>query len=169
MIQLSHTSAPDLSPETARASLVAFMPGCLASLMLLLAFGTTAHFRGRVYQLLVPACLQSARRRRALRMSSDLTYASMDHDGGMLSRQKRLSMEQHLRIQVTYEFEVRNEQVSRPGSKAGLGKAGGAGGGGMLGKGGSLTYPYSVESHQWDDTERILPKKPSVSFIRGQT
>lgn len=165
MAKLSHVPAPDLSAATARAYLVAFMPGCLASLVLLLAFGTTENFRGRIYQLVVPARLQSAGRRRRHRVSRDMKYVAMDHDGGILSRSRRLSMEQHLRIQVTYEFEVRNESVASKDGDGG--KKGGEPGPG--GTGGSLIYPYSVESHRWDDTERILPKQPSVSFIRGQS
>lgn len=217
MRHLATTSAPDLSTATAQAFFGGFMPGCLASLIVALAFGTTKHLRGHLRRALVPRCCglsaaSSSSSSATTRKANSLTtasstrsqrhlghkhhrsddfrrrrYISMDTDNGILSRRKRLSMEKQLRIQVTYEFEIRAEQVEVPSLKSssagGVGRGGGGGGGGGAGgggargamgsvmpgskSGGSRTYPYSVESHRWDDTERILPKKPSLSIMRG--
>lgn len=237
MRRLAATARPDLSAATAQAFFGGFMPGCLASLIVALAFGTTKHLRGHLRRALVTprggcfcglfssssstsaAAAPSMTTNTMASSSSTMRgssrphghkhhrsddfrrrrYMSMDTDNGILSRRKRLSMEKQLRIEVTYEFEIRNEQVEVPpslkapaaggvgggaggGGKGGGGSVGGGGGGG--GKGarevlagvlpvaksvGSRTYPYSVESHRWDDTERILPKKPSISIMRGNS
>lgn len=191
MRQLAARPAPDLSAGTAQATFCSFMPGCLASLVLALAFGTTKSLRDRLRSALVPRCLLAARpsssgaarrqqqRQSHRRRSGEFRYVAMDTDNGILSRQRRLSMEKQLRIEVTYEFEIRNEQVE-PAPVLQLRGArdweqqqggGGGGGGGLLGKSkktGGSAFPYSVESHRWDDTERILPKKPSISLMRGQ-
>lgn len=188
MHQLAARPAPDLSAGTAQATFCSFMPGCLASLVLALAFGTTKSLRDRLRSALVPRCLLAARpsssvaarrqqrqRQSQRRRSGEFRYVAMDTDNGILSRQRRLSMEKQLRIEVTYEFEIRNEQVEPApvlqlrGARDWEQQQGG--GGGLLGKSkktGGSAFPYSVESHRWDDTERILPKKPSISLMRGQ-
>lgn len=164
------------------------MPGCLASLVIALAFGTTKSLRGRLRVAFAPprsrrrsrrrehdvdvnvsanadpSRSRSRSRRRRRPRSGEFRYVAMDTDNGILSRQKRLSMEKQLRIEVTYEFEIRNEQVAAPVLQL-RGQGQGAGGGRRAG---ASKFPYSVESHRWDDTERILPKKPSVSVMRGQ-
>lgn len=159
MRELATTSAPDLSLSTTQAYIFSFMPGCLASLILPLAFGTTKNLRDRLYYAVVPVRFQNRSHRHKNRQSNEFKYVTMDSDNGVLSRQKRLSMEKRLRIEVTYEFEVRNESVQSPVDETGAAERKELGG---------PAYPYTVESHRWDDTERILPKKPSVSIIRGQ-
>lgn len=159
---LATTAVPDLSASMAQGYIYGFMPGCLASLVLPLAFGTTKNLRDRLYYAIVPVRLQNPSHRHKNRRSNEFKYVAMDNDNGILSRQKRLSMEKRLRIEVTYEFEVRNEQVEASAvvhDDAGAAERKELGG---------PTYPYTVQSHRWDDTERILPRKPSVSFIRGQ-
>lgn len=184
MLRLAARPAPDLSTATAQASFCAYMPGCLASLVIALAFGTTRSFRDRLRSAFVPRCLESSsashsrsrpgrgRGRGRSRELSRTRYVAMDNDNGILSRQKRLSMEKQLRIEVTYEFEIRNEQAEpappvlqlrgRDWEQQPVGEVSGKT------KGAASAFPYSVESHQWDDTARILPKKPSISVIRGQ-
>lgn len=231
MRALALTSAPDLTAPTAVSYLVGFIPGCLASLVLPVAFGTTRQLRDTLYRAFVPRRLQARpAARRRLRSSSSSSsrpgegveeeeyryFVDMDSDAGILSRNRRLSMEKRLRIEVTYEFEVRNEVVVvGPGAEADAGnklggrtREGGGAGGGARGekrpatagtqqvekKNGKRdswpqplvserplppppapenprnlsTYPYSVDSHRWDDTASMLPKKPSISFMRGQ-
>lgn len=129
-----------------------------------------------MYCAFVPTRFQSAARRRAIQPpltpeQGHRRYVAMDKDGGMLSRQKRLSMEKRLRIEVTYEFEVRNEQVDgeqgarKTGAEEGKEKKG-VGGIYPFNKG-SAIYPYNVENHHWDDTEHILPKKPNMPVLMG--
>lgn len=179
--RLAQRPSPDLSASTAIATFCSYMPGCLASLILALAFGTTKNMRDRLRSALRssrrtdPHHIHYHRRRRrgaSGSSSSSLTsaggrpfrYVAMDSDNGILSRKKRLSMEKQLRIEVTYEFEIRAEQVEVPpvlqlrGENTASKKK----------VGGGSAFPYSVEEHQWDDTERILPKKPSISVMRGQ-
>ncbi|KAF3769735.1 hypothetical protein M406DRAFT_66208 [Cryphonectria parasitica EP155] len=152
--QLAQATAPDLSASTARAWFASYIPGCLASLVLPLAFATTRNFSERLYLTFVPEHFQSSERRRKFWHASELVYAAMDNDKGILSRQKRLLMEDRLQIEVTYEFEVRSE---KPASREAVAE--------VIGKGGSASYPYNVEDHKWGDTERILPRRPSVSFV----
>lgn len=215
MRDLAKTSTPDLTASTASSYLVGFIPGCLASFVLPVAFGTTKQFRDKLYQTVVPVRLQSADfRRRRRRLSQECTFfVDMDSDAGILSRNRRLSMEKRLRIEVTYEFEVRNEVVTVDsevllGAEKGSGQArrdNDSGGDGTMGEEKSVAaraqqvekkqgrialpprlrtverslpplpasealsmHPFVVDSRQWDDTARILPKKPSVSFMRGQ-
>lgn len=267
MRALARTDEPDLSAATAAAYLIGFIPGCLASLVLPVAFGTTRQFRHKLRRAL---CLVPLRQRqRRGRSSSSFSrggmgrgsyetssthdvFADMDSDAGILSRHRRLSMEKKLRIEVTYEFEVRNEvieskdalarakkdlklglareeggQQSQQGQGAGRRDDAMGGGrsrsksrsrrqqGGEKGPAATVvglqplenmgssagnrndappmispldlgrplpptpdpehhgqqelaTYPFSVDSQRWDDTDRILPKKPSISFMRGQ-
>lgn len=163
--RLALSTEPDLTAATARAYLASFIPGCLASLVLALAFCTTRSLRVRVLQLVVPERWLSYQFRRA----AGYRYQAMDSDAGILSRQKRLSMEKRLRIEVTYEFEIRTEQVIVVQEDGGGGIGGGGRGSslshlsGGMGKGG-----YGVESHGWDDTAKILPRKPGTSATRGQ-
>lgn len=216
MRALTALDSPDLTAATASAYLVGFIPGCLASLVVPLAFGTTKQFRDKLYQTFIPLRFQSPHRRRVSREYS--FFVDMDSDAGILSRKRRLSMEKRLRIEVTYEFEVRNEVVevvssaANPDLDKGLGRAGTIsekrpatvgtqqvekeqGGGKRASPPKPLnleqplprtpelkltlepepefsqdltTYPFSVDSSRWDDTARILPKKPSISFMRGQ-
>lgn len=160
--------APDLSAAAAQAYFASFIPGCLASLILALAFGTTKHFRVRLHRLFVVACKgQSKEKRHRYGRSKEYRYNAMDSDNGILSRQKRLSMEKRLRIEVTYEFEIRNESAEmapsiedqRPPVTSSK-------------KGETSLFPYDVENHRWNEPETatILPKKPtpSVSMMRGQ-
>lgn len=269
MRALARTDEPDLSAATAAAYLIGFIPGCLASLVLPVAFGTTRQFRHKLRRALCLAPLRQRRRARDRSFSSSSrggrgsyenssthdVFADMDSDAGILSRHRRLSMEKKLRIEVTYEFEVRNEVVeskdalarAKKDLKLGLarGQEGGQqsqqgqgagrrddamGGGRSRSKSRSrrqqqggekgpaaatvvglqplenmgssagnrndappmispldlgrplpptpdpehhgqqelATYPFSVDSQRWDDTDRILPKKPSISFMRGQ-
>lgn len=229
MRALAQTDAPDLTAATAVSYIVGFIPGCLASLVLPLAFGTTKQFRDKLRHTFVPVRLQSPDRRRSHEYN---VFVDMDSDAGILSRHRRLSMEKKLRIEVTYEFEVRNEVVESKEALAkakkdlklglareerdvvsrgttsekspatmrlqqvekkrerGAGKSERAAPPKPLDLGRSLppypelkmgsgpepeqpqqdlsNYPYSVDSSRWDDTARILPKKPSVSFMRGQ-
>lgn len=234
MRALALTSSPDLTTGTAISYLVGFIPGCLASLILPMAFGTTKQFRDKLYHTFVPVRFQSPDRRRSHEYS---VFVDMDSDAGILSRQRRLSMEKKLRIEVTYEFEVRTQVVSsevvaaaEKGRKLGIAlDEEGAGGSGSWKGGTSMSekapatvglqqvterprfgksrasptpessnwdrplpptptpemtmvskqepasqptdlssYPFSVDSSRWDDTARILPKKPSISFMRGQ-
>ncbi|CAN8096792.1 unnamed protein product [Discula destructiva] len=101
----------DLSAASAQRYCGNFVPGCLASLILALAFGTTRCNRDRLYHLVVPERWQSAARRDRYHKARRDRYQAMDSDNGILSRQKRLSMEKRLRIEVTYEFEIRTESV----------------------------------------------------------
>lgn len=156
--ELAETSEPDLSASTARSWFADYMTGCLAGLVLPLAFATTKNFSERIYQTFVPRCLQSRAKRLKYRQSNEVTWRAMDDDNGILSRQKRLDMEQRLRIEVTCEFEVRIEEPTTRASVAAAQN---------VGNGGSATYPYSVEDHHWDDTEQFLPRKPSVTVLRG--
>lgn len=230
MRALAQTDAPDLTAATAVSYIVGFIPGCLASLVLPLAFGTTKQFRDKLRHTLVPVRLQSPDRRRSHEYN---VFVDMDSDAGILSRHRRLSMEKKLRIEVTYEFEVRNEVVESKEALAkakkdlklglareeerdvisrdttsekspatvglqrlekkkekGAGRSGRAAPPKPLDLGRSLpptpelkmgpgpvpeqfqqdlsNYPFSVDSSRWDDTARILPKKPSISFMRGQ-
>lgn len=233
MRALALTSTPDLSAATAASYLAGFIPGCLASLIVPVAFGTTKQFRDKLYHTFIPVRFQSPGRRRSHEYS---VFVDMDSDAGILSRQRRLSMEKRLRIEVTYEFEVRTQVVSsevvaeaEKGLKLGIALDDGEGYSGNGNAGTSMSektpatvglqqvaerqrpgktrvaaaskpskskrplprtptpemtmvskleaetqpkvlssYPFSVDSHRWDDTARILPKKPSLSFMRGQ-
>lgn len=46
--------------------------------------------------------------------SSTSSYAAMDDDPGVLSRQRRLSVERRMNIQVTTEVEVKMEVLEQP-------------------------------------------------------
>lgn len=166
---LALTSSPDLTAETAQGYFVSFITGCLASLLLLLAFGTTKSLRDRIYQLFVPERWHSAVRRHMYRKSAEYRYQPMDSDNGLLSRQKRLSMEKRLRIEVTYEFEIRNESVEVAAAPLGENKSqGGSHMPGHMRSGSPALFDNGRKDNRWEDTEKILPKKPSVSMMRGQ-
>lgn len=157
--QLALRTAPDLSAAAAQTYFISFIPGCLASLILLLAFGTTRHFRDRLHRLFVPRPpSQPNGKRHRYGRSKEYKYKAMDSDIGILSRQKRLSMEKRLRIEVTYEFEIRNESVEMgpliEDRQLSLRSTR---------KGETSKFPYNVEDHHWNDTATILPKRPSPS------
>lgn len=163
--QVANSTSPDLSVSTAQAYFASFIPGCLASLILALAFGTTRQYRSRLRNIFVARQWQGSGRRHRYGHSKDYKYKAMDSDNGILSRQKRLSMEKRLRIEVTYEFEIRNEsaEMNTPSGDEKPSQ-------GSIRNGESSTFPYSVESHRWNDTATILPKKPSpLVLTRGQT
>lgn len=164
--QIEDATTPDLSAATAQAYFVSFIPGCLASLILALAFGTTRHFRNRLRQVFVSGTGQPSANRHRYGQSKEYKYKAMDSDNGILSRQKRLSMEKRLRIEVTYEFEIRNESVEAAPSAEDekLPKK-------SIRKQEKSKFPYNVESHRWNDTATMLPRKPSPSVLvrRGQT
>ncbi|PSR83193.1 hypothetical protein BD289DRAFT_289567 [Coniella lustricola] len=194
ILAVSKTTAPDLSAATARSWFVSHMPGCLASLILPLAFATTRNFSQRIYQTLVPRRLQSFERRRRFRRTAEFTYVGMDVDKGMLSRQKRLSMEKRLRIEVTYEFEVRTEESVA--AAVGNGDKGAMRGGGGKSMGISMSLSPSpipsmstMKSHCGEDDDdgvrihgisagrqgsstgdgdmdRILPRKPGMTVLK---
>lgn len=164
--RIGNSTSPDLSASAAQAYFASFIPGCLASLILPLAFGTTRQYRNRLRKIFVSRQWQGNGRRHKYSQSREYKYKAMDSDTGILSRQKRLSMEKRLRIEVTYEFEIRNESVEASPSKDDEEKLSK----GSIRRGESSTYPYNVESHRWNDTETILPKKPSPSmFTRSQS
>lgn len=160
--QVAESTTPDLSVSSAQSYFASFIPGCLASLILALAFGTTKHFRTRLYNtFLSRKWKQTDGRRHRYGQSKEYKYKAMDSDNGILSRQKRLSMEKRLRIEVTYEFEIRNESAevtspSKEGEKAPQGS---------IRKGETSAFPYSVESHRWNDTDTILPKRPNPGVL----
>lgn len=159
--QVAASTTPDLSVSSAQGYFASFIPGCLASLILALAFGTTKHFRTRLQNIFSSRkWKQTDGRRHRYGQSKEYKYKAMDSDNGILSRQKRLSMEKRLRIEVTYEFEIRNESAemrpSQGGEKAPQGS---------IRKGETSAFPYSVESHRWNDTDTILPKKPNPGVL----
>ncbi|KAJ4391693.1 hypothetical protein N0V93_005313 [Gnomoniopsis smithogilvyi] len=163
---VANSTSPDLSASTAQAYFASFIPGCLASLVLALAFGTTRQYRNRLRNIFVSRQWQQSNgRRHRYGQSKEYKYKAMDTDNGILSRQKRLSMEKRLRIEVTYEFEIRNESAGTNASNEEEKPSRGS-----IRKGESSTFPYSVESHRWNDTATILPRKPSASVLmRGQS
>lgn len=161
MEQIATSTSPDLSVSSAQSYFASFIPGCLASLILALAFGTTKHFRTRLQNMFLSRQWKQADgRRHRYGQSREYKYKAMDSDNGILSRQKRLSMEKRLRIEVTYEFEIRNEsrEVS-PSNREEKAPQG------SIRKGETSAFPYSVESHRWNDTDTILPKKPNPGVL----
>ncbi|KUI53884.1 hypothetical protein VP1G_01153 [Cytospora mali] len=132
------TAEPDLSASTAISTLVQFIPGCLAGLVLLICFGTTRQFRRRLYKTFVPKRFQHASTARSI-SSSTASYAAMDDDPGVLSRQRRLSVERRMKIQVTTEVEIKMEVLDK---SATMDNRAGSG--------------YRVEQHHWDDVSPIL-------------
>lgn len=162
--ELALTTAPDLSAASAQGYFANFIPGCLASILLLVAFGTTKSLRDRMYQLFVPERWHSAVRRHMYRKSAEYRYHPMDSDNGILSRRKRLSMEKQLRIQVTYEFEIRNESAEVAAPSEGTGSDSPMPGG--VRSDTAAMFDGRKDS-RWEDTEKILPKKPSVTKARG--
>lgn len=161
MGQIANSTSPDLSVSSAQSYFASFIPGCLASLILALAFGTTKHFRTRLHNIFLSRkWTQADGRRHRYGQSREYKYKAMDSDNGILSRQKRLSMEKRLRIEVTYEFEIRNEsrEVSPSNEEEKAPQ-------GSIRKGETSAFPYSVESHRWNDTDTILPKKPNPGVL----
>ncbi|KAL2293056.1 hypothetical protein FJTKL_08058 [Diaporthe vaccinii] len=129
----SLTAEPDLTASKAQSTMAAFIPGCVAGLFLLLCFGTTRQFRRRLYKTFVPVRFQRASSGQSM-TSSRASYAAMDDDPGVLSRQRRLSMERKMQIQVTTEVEIKMEVLDKP-----------------------APMEYSVLEHHWDDVSPILP------------
>lgn len=107
------TAEPDLTAPTAASIITDFIPGCLASLMLLICFGTTRQFRRKLYRMFVPIRFRHPQGARSIH-SSQSSYAAMDDDPGVLSRQRRLSVERKMKIHVTTEFEVKLEVLEKP-------------------------------------------------------
>ncbi|KAK2614533.1 hypothetical protein N8I77_001345 [Diaporthe amygdali] len=132
-IQDSLTAEPDLSVGKAQSTIAAFIPGCVAGLFLLVCFGTTRQFRRKLYKTFVPERFQRASSGESM-TSSRASYAAMDDDPGILSRQRRLSMERKMQIQVTTEVEIKMEVLDKP-----------------------APMEYNVEQHHWDDISPILP------------
>ncbi|KAG8166458.1 hypothetical protein KVR01_002147 [Diaporthe batatas] len=129
----SLTTEPDLSASKAQTIIASFIPGCVAGLFLLICFGTTRQFRRKLYKTFVPIRFQRARSDQSM-TSSRASYAAMDDDPGVLSRQRRLSMERKMEIQVTTEVEIKLEVLDKP-----------------------APVEYSADSHNWDDVSPILP------------
>lgn len=129
----SLTAEPDLTASKANGTLAAFIPGCVAGLFLLICFGTTRQFRRKLYKTFVPERFQRASSGQSM-TSSIASYAAMDDDPGVLSRQRRLSMERKMQIQVTTEVEIKMEVLDKP-----------------------APMEYNVEQHHWDDVSPILP------------
>lgn len=129
----SLTPEPDLSAGKARSTIAAFIPGCVAGLFLLICFGTTRQFRRKLYKTFVPERFQRASSGQSM-TSSIASYAAMDDDPGVLSRQRRLSMERKMQIQVTTEVEIKMEVLDKP-----------------------APMDYDVSQHHWDDISPILP------------
>lgn len=132
------TSEPDLTASTAVSVFTQFMPGCLASMMLLLCFGTTRQFRRRIYKTFVPTRLQRVGSASSF-CSTTASYAAMDDDPGVLSRQRRLSVERRMKIQVTTELEITLEVLDKPATLEAKARSG-----------------YHVDQHHWDDASPIL-------------
>ncbi|ROW05045.1 hypothetical protein VSDG_00511 [Cytospora chrysosperma] len=107
------TTKPDLTASTAVSIMNEFVPGCLAGLMLLLCFGTTRQFRRKLYRTFVPMRFQRPLAGRSVSPAMS-AYAAMDDDPGVLSRQRRLSVERKMKIQVTTEVEVKLEVLEEP-------------------------------------------------------
>ncbi|POS77079.1 hypothetical protein DHEL01_v204540 [Diaporthe helianthi] len=128
----SLTTEPDLSASKAQSIIASFIPGCVAGLFLLICFGTTRQFRRKLYKTFVPLRFQRAYSDQSM-TSSRASYAAMDNDPGVLSRQRRLSMERKMEIQVTTEVEIKMEIFDK-----------------------SAPTEYSAE-HHWDDVSPILP------------
>lgn len=129
---------PDLSASTAVSVLAEFVPGCLSGLVLLLCFGTTHQFRREIYKTFVPLRFRRTSSANSI-CSSTASYAAMDDDPGVLSRQRRLSVERRMKIQVTTEVEIKMEVLDKPvplkyGARSG----------------------YHVDQHHWDDAAPIL-------------
>ncbi|ROV95283.1 hypothetical protein VPNG_08943 [Cytospora leucostoma] len=131
------TAEPDLTASTAISTLAQFIPGCIASIVLLLCFGTTRQFRRKLYKAFVPVRYQHPSSTESI-TSSAASYAAMDDDPGVLSRQRRLSVERRMNIQVTTEVEIKME-VLEPDASEYASKSG-----------------YTPEQHHWDDIEPIL-------------
>lgn len=129
----SLTPEPDLTASKAQSTIAAFIPGCVAGLFLLICFGTTRQFRRKLYKTFVPVRFQRASSGQSM-TSSRASYAAMDDDPGVLSRQRRLSMERKMQIQVTTEVEIKMEVLDKP-----------------------APLEYNVEQHHWDDISPILP------------
>lgn len=129
----SLTAEPDLTASKAQSTIAAFIPGCVAGLFLLICFGTTRQFRRKLYKTFVPVRFQRASSGQSI-TSSTASYAAMDDDPGVLSRQRRLSMERKMQIQVTTEVEIKMEVLDKP-----------------------APLEYNVEQHHWDDISPILP------------
>jgi hypothetical protein len=127
------TSEPDLSASTAQSTMATFIPGCVGGLFLLICFGTTRQFRGKLYKAFVPVKFQRARSNQSM-ASSRASYAAMDDDPGVLSRQRRLSLERKMEIQVTTEVEIKMEVLDKP-----------------------APIEYDAREHHWDDVSPILP------------
>lgn len=140
------TSEPDLTASTAVSIFTQFMPGCLASLMLLLCFGTTRQFRRRIYKTFVPMRIQRMGKASSF-CSTTASYASMDDDPGVLSRQRRLSVERRMKIQVTTELEIKLEVLDQPATLDYKARSG-----------------YHVDQHHWDDVSPILAPSRARAF-----